>query len=125
MDLQEYQNRLKILLEQKVISQPSHDIALEAFKEIMSLLNKSDIEQAEMLFTHLPMALSRIESGEKVDNPTPELMQEVEQSKYFQLAEEQLRYVEDKSKKPLPQGEKEYLLMHYSTVLDTNYKEEK
>ncbi|MTW86044.1 PRD domain-containing protein [Virgibacillus dakarensis] len=124
MNLEAYRERLQLLLEQKVITTEAHDVALTAFKQLMDSVGKTDIDQAEMLFTHLPMALTRMEAGEEVEKPAPEIFREVEQSSYFELAKEQIAFIEDLQKKPLPQGEKEYLYMHYTTVLNTNLQEE-
>ncbi|MBR3119881.1 PRD domain-containing protein [Oceanobacillus profundus] len=125
MNLQAYKERLQLLLEQKVISNTAHEVALQAFTQIMGVVNKTDIDQAEMLFTHLPMALTRIDAGEEVEEPAGEIMREVEQSEHFGLAKEQVAMIEDKWSQPLPQGEKKFLYMHYVTVLNTNlYKEE-
>src|SRR5699024_232370 len=120
MNLQAYNERLQLLLEQNVISTASYEVALQAFKQIIKTVNKTDIDQAEMLFTHLPMALTRIEAGEEVEKPEAEIMHEVEQSKNFGLAVEQITFIEDKWNRSLPQGEKEYLYMHYTTVLNSN-----
>ncbi|WP_339227004.1 PRD domain-containing protein [Oceanobacillus sp. FSL K6-2867] len=125
MNLQAYNERLQLLLDQKVISSAAHEVALQAFKQIMEVVGKTDIEQAEMLFTHLPMALTRIEAGEEAEAPAVEIMREVKQSEHFAIAEEQIAFIENKWMRALPQGEKEFLYMHYVTVLNTNlYKEE-
>ncbi|WP_159462093.1 PRD domain-containing protein [Salirhabdus sp. Marseille-P4669] len=120
MDLAAYKVRLGILLEQQVISNEAHDVALQAFQQLTEIVKKTDIEQAEMLFTHLPMALSRIDSGEEVEQPAAEIMREIEESSHFTKVKEQVQLIEEKWSSPLPQGEKEYLYMHYTNVLNTN-----
>lgn len=120
MNLEAYNERLGLLLEQEVISTNSHVVALQAFEQIIKVVNKTEIDQAEMLFTHLPMAMTRIEAGEEVEKPAAEIVREIEQSEHFELAKEQILFIEDKWNKSLPQGEKEYLYIHYITVLNTN-----
>lgn len=124
MNLEEYKLRLQLLLEQDVITSEAHEVGLKAFNKFANELNKTDISQAEMLFTHLPMALTRIENGEEVDAPAPEIMREIEESSYYELAKEHVAFIEDLWKKPLPKGEQEYLYMHYTTVLNSNIQGE-
>ncbi|MEW9677821.1 PRD domain-containing protein [Lentibacillus sp. L22] len=120
MNLEEFNQRLQILLDQDIITNESRDVAVKAFEQFINVTHKTDIDHAEMLFTHLPMALTRMEMGEKVEPPTADLMREVEELEHFQLAKEQVTSIEKLWGKPLPQGEKEYLYMHYTTVLNSN-----
>ncbi|MDF1510040.1 PRD domain-containing protein [Robertmurraya sp. DFI.2.37] len=121
MNLEEYNVRLKILLEQNVISAKAHDLAFLAFKELLGELNREDIEQAEMLFTHLPMALERSTEGKVVEGPSPEIMKEIFQSEQFPIAKAQVEFIETNWGKPIPEEEKNYLYMHYTTVLNLNH----
>ncbi|SHH24884.1 PRD domain-containing protein [Virgibacillus chiguensis] len=120
MNVQDLKDRLNLLLEKCLIKQKEYDIATIAFERLLKMLNKHDIEQAEMLFTHLPMALSRIEKGEEVEKPAVELMKEVKNSNYFPLAKEHVFFIENKWGAPLPEGEKEFLYMHYTNVINLN-----
>ncbi|RFA36299.1 hypothetical protein CAI16_05795 [Virgibacillus dokdonensis] len=118
MNVQDLKDRLNLLLEKCLIKQKEYDIATIAFERLLKMLNKHDIEQAEMLFTHLPMALSRIEKGEEVEKPAVELMKEVKNSNYFPLAKEHVFFIENRWGAPLPEGEKEFLYMHYTNVIN-------
>lgn len=120
MNLQDYKERLGILLKQEVITEKSCDVALQAFEELLKILNKTEIDQAEMLFTHLPMALTRISNGGNVEGPAKEIVNEIYHSPHFPIAESQVKGIEENWKDPIPQGEKDYLYMHYSTVLNIN-----
>jgi transcriptional antiterminator len=126
VNLEDYNLRLQILLEQSVITGEAHAVAEKAFTNFLTVVEKEKLEQAEMLFTHLPMALTRIQNGEEVEKPAPEVMKEIEQSRHFALAKEQVAFIETLWDTPLPQGEIEYLYMHYVTVLNANktYREE-
>lgn len=120
MNMQDYKARLQLLIEKGIISTPAYSVALETFEQVMDLVNKNDIDHSEMLFTHLPMALTRIEKGEQVEKPTAELMAEIEQSIHYELAKRQITFIEDKWGNSIPEGEREYLYMHYVTVFNTN-----
>ncbi len=120
MDLQEYNKRLKILLDQEVITPKSNEIAIFAFKELLKVLNKAEIDQATMLFTHLPMALTRISKGENVESPAADIINEIVTSQYFPIAKAQVDLIEMHWGNPLPQSEKNYLYMHYSNVINMN-----
>lgn len=120
MNLEAYNQRLQILLEQNVITNEAYSVAEKAFTHFTAIVGKDEIEQAEMLFTHLPMALTRIENGEEVEKPAAEIMKEIEQSSHFELAKQQVGFVQELWNKALPQGEIEYLYMHYVTVLNEN-----
>lgn len=120
MNLQEYQVRLTILLEQEVITEKSSDVSLLAFKELLKVIEKTDIEQAEMLFTHLPMALTRISKGETLEGPADEIIADITNSPYFSIAESQVSWIEENWNQALPQEEKNFLYLHYSNVFNIN-----
>lgn len=120
MDLHQYTDRLQILLEHNVITAESMDAGLAAFEGMLKLLNTTEIEQGELLFTHLPMALSRIAKGEEVEGPDQEIMEEVKGSHQYPTAKEQVKLIEYRWGSRLPEGEKDYLYMHYAAVLNLN-----
>lgn len=120
MNLESYKERLQILLEQEVISQKSYDVSLQAFEQLMEAIDKTDIEQAEMLFTHLPMALERRKKGEEFPSPSLEIKREVKGSIHYDFAVEQVRMVEELLDDSLPEGEKQFLYMHFTNVLNIN-----
>lgn len=53
MNLNELEERLQLLSDQGVITQKAYDIAILSFKKLLHVLNTENMEQAEMLFTHL------------------------------------------------------------------------
>ena len=120
MNLHQYTDRLNILLEQDVITGQSMDVGLAAFEELLKVLNTTEIEQGELLFTHLPMALSRIAKGEEVEGPNQEIMDDIKGSHSYPTAKEQVKLIEYRWGSRLPTGEKDYLYMHYTTVLNLN-----
>ncbi|WP_409271289.1 PRD domain-containing protein [Neobacillus sp. SCS-31] len=120
MDIQALEERLSILLDSEVITEKSAKICLDAFQRLVRRLGAENIEGSEMLFTHLPTAISRIERGEEIEGPIPELMEEVRQSEWFNEAMAEIRYLETIHGKPLPPEEIDYLLLHYTTVFSQN-----
>lgn len=120
MILTELKERLDILLTSAVITTKAEDVAVKAFIHLQSYLKKDEIDQAEMLFTHLPMALSRIEKEEKVEAPHPDLLTEVKKSPHSAQALKEIQYVQILWEESLPQEELDYLLIHYATLLQIN-----
>jgi hypothetical protein len=120
LNFQEYKERLNILVEQEVIVRKSYDVALIAFYELLKKLKKKEVDHAEMLFTHLPMALTRINNGEDVEGPSEEVVKEIKGSEHFELSEGQVNLIEKNWGDSLPKGERDYLHLHYSIVLKEN-----
>lgn len=120
MNFQEYKERLNILVEQEVIVPKSYDVALMAFYELLKKLKKTEVDHAEMLFTHLPMALTRISKGEDVEGPSEDVVNEIRDSEHFGLSEGQVNLIENQWGTSLPKGEKDYLHLHYTIVLKEN-----
>src|SRR5699024_6690533 len=104
----------------KAITTDSHQIAIQAFEELQDKLDQQEIAQAEMLFTHLPMALTRIEEGEDVEGPNQDIMDEIKQSEHFHLTEDIVDYVEKLWNNALPQEEKYFLYMHITNIININ-----
>jgi hypothetical protein len=120
MDINQLKERMDILLSSSVVSTKAADITTLAFMHLHSHLNKDAIEGAEMLFTHLPTALTRIENGEQVEAPHPALLDEVKQSPEASIAMKEIDFVQQQWKKQLPQEEIDFLLIHYTNVLQIN-----
>ncbi|ASN04534.1 PRD domain-containing protein [Virgibacillus necropolis] len=118
MNRAELEERLLLLVDQQVITTHASDVTKLAFERLIDSLNVRELEQAEMLFTHLPTALSRIGNGESVEGPAPEIMSEIKTSPHFHLAEKQVIFIEGQWGKELPLEEKEYLYMHYTNVIN-------
>lgn len=120
MKRSDLKQRLDILIASSVISKKSADITILAYIHLQDHLKLENIKQAEMLFTHLPTALTRIEKGEKVAPPLLELLEEVKQSPYSAEALKEINYVKAQWNEALPQEELDYLLIHYTNVLQIN-----
>ncbi|HEY4553079.1 MAG TPA: PRD domain-containing protein [Bacillaceae bacterium] len=120
MNLEHLKERLSILKEGSAISARAAETTIMAFEHLAVQLNKEGITQSEMLFTHLPVALTRIEKGESVEAPHEGLLKEVEQAPEASMAKQFIRHVEGLWGGPLPKEETDFLLIHYTTILRLN-----
>src|SRR5699024_6737457 len=120
MTLEELEERLQVLLDGDAITETSHQVTIQVFEELKKRLNRQDIVQAEMLFIHLPMALTRIDEGECVDGPNDDIMKEIRLSPHSEVSEELFAYIEQLWKKELPKEEQDFLYMHFSTIINMN-----
>jgi|SRR5690625_1575100 len=112
--------RLDILRDQDVIAKEAYEVTIEAFERLIKVLEKEEITQAEMLFTHLPTALTRIAKGEDVEGPSEDMLKEVMEHEDYSLAKTQVDALEVSWQKDLPKSEYEYLLLHYTNVISLN-----
>lgn len=120
MDQQELKNRLDVLLEQDVITNQAYSVTTAAYDKTADILNTDQIEQGEMLFTHLSMALTRLANGDQVEGPDMAIMKEVSQSENFTKAKRLLKFVEQTWGDELPEEEKNFLNMHFTNILNIN-----
>ncbi|WP_174614743.1 PRD domain-containing protein [Virgibacillus ihumii] len=120
MNLQELEGRLDILLEQGVISERAYSVTVESFHATVRRLDKKSLDNGEMLFTHLPMALTRIERSEAVDSPASVMMEEVEGSANYPKARGLVEFVENSWGKLLPEEEVNFLKLHFTNIFNTN-----
>lgn len=118
MNLAELELRLDLLVEGNVVSPSARSITVDAFQHLLETLDTNEVKQAEMLFTHLPTALTRMENREALDAFASEaMMEEVRKSRGYHLAKEQVRRIEQEWKGGLPEEEKEFLYLHYTNVI--------
>lgn len=120
MNINNLQDRLQILLLGKVISKDTFYLTLRAFQRLLKELRMKNLEQAEVLFTHLPSALERMKEGEELDLPVVEAMDEVKKSPYYLLAKQQVSLLEEEWGGTLPQQEKVFLYIHFINVISLN-----
>ena len=120
MTKDELLTRLTILRDQNVINEQAFEVTNIAFEKLIEFLQIDDVTQAEMLFTHLPTALTRISQGEEVEGPSEEILAEIIQSNYYPIAKQQVAYIERVWKNTLPKAEIDFLLLHYTTVITLN-----
>jgi len=117
MNAEELNERVKILAENDVISFRAADLAKQAFRQLQEKLQTEDIPNSEMLFTHLATAITRIERGEEIGAPMSGILEEIKTSKFYPDALHQIGRIEELHRDALPKEEWDYLLIHYTTVL--------
>ncbi|WP_210467977.1 PRD domain-containing protein [Sporosarcina sp. 6E9] len=120
MTKDELRTRLTILRDQHVINERAYEVTNMAFDKLIECLQVDDVTQAEMLFTHLPTALTRISQGEDVEGPSAEMLVEIKQSEYYPIARQQVDYIESVWKEAIPKAEIDFLLLHYTNVITIN-----
>jgi len=120
MNLTQLKERLQILAENNVISFRAKELTTQAFTHLQQKLNTDDIQNSEMLFTHLPTALTRIERGEEIGAPMPEILTEIKASKYYSEVVQQVNFIESLYGSNLPTEEMDYLIIHYTNVYQQN-----
>lgn len=120
MNQAELEERLEIMKSSDVISEAAARVSVEAFNHLTSILDRDDLKQGEMLFTHLSTALTRLERGEDIETPPEALLQEAKDAGFSEKAEEQIHFIEEVVGQSLPQAEKDYLHLHYATVFQQN-----
>ncbi|GGE55320.1 hypothetical protein GCM10011391_37930 [Pullulanibacillus camelliae] len=120
MDKIELDERLALLQETEVITDKAVTVTVRTFERLARLLAKEDIVQGEMLFTHLSSAITRLERGEEIVGPSPEVLQQVKAAGYSDRTECEIAFIEQQYGNPLPDEEKNYLHLHYATVFQLN-----
>lgn len=120
MNLTQLKERLQILAENNVISFRAKELTTQAFTHLQQKLNTVDIQNSEMLFTHLPTAITRIERGEEIGAPMPEILTEIKASKYYSEVVQQVNFIESLYGSNLPTEEMDYLMIHYTNVYQQN-----
>ncbi|PLR94448.1 PRD domain-containing protein [Bacillus sp. T33-2] len=120
MNRDDLNERLRVLQFSNTITAEAAQITVKAYGHLTATLSREDILQGEMLFTHLPMALSRLASGENIENPPAQVLQEALNAGYADEARNEVSYIEEQWGRALPDAEKGYLMIHYSLVFQVN-----
>ena len=120
MNLTQLKERLKILAENNVISFRSAELTTQASTQLQQALHSDNIPNSEMLFTHLSTAITRIERGEEIGAPMPEILTEIKTSKYYSEVVQQVNFIESIYGSNLPTEELDYLMIHYTNVYQQN-----
>ena len=116
----EIKYRLDILKTAGQISEKTYD---QVEKIILHFLNSHLIEINEengaMLITHLCIALSRIEKGEKINKIEEEIFLEVRKNHHFKTAEKAMKEIDEILGSEMPVEERGYMLMHLCVLFET------
>jgi transcriptional regulatory protein LevR len=108
------QKRLQILQSAGSITDQAEAICQKTIQKYVTEKNEN---KYTMLITHLAMAVTRMEKEQELFPPPEEIMNEVYGSPFIKEADQKVEWIENELKRPLPQEEREFLLMHFVTVL--------
>lgn len=102
------------------------DLLEEELKnKLESLLNDFELsyqvelnnDNAAMLVTHLPMALMRIKRGEAVEDLNEAVLAELKAEEFYNDCLEFIEKIEEETKVEIPEGEKNYLVLHFCNLI--------
>ncbi len=74
-------------------------------------------DKLNMFSTHLASALTRLDRRETIDPPPEELLAEMKASSGIQEAMQEVAWVERRWGRTLPDAEKQFLMIHYTSLL--------
>lgn len=106
--------RLDVLLTTDTITKRADLICRQTIKQFV---NEQNADKYVMLITHLAMAVTRIERQKPLLAPSEVAMKEVYNSPFLHQAEQNMLWIESNLQMGLPKEEKEFLLMHFVSVL--------
>ncbi|PLR80611.1 PRD domain-containing protein [Bacillus sp. V33-4] len=117
---EELDERLKVLQLSETITNTAAIVTKNAFEHLTSTLKREQVLQGEMLFTHLPMALTRLARGEKIEQPPEAVVNEALSSGFKEKTNNEIFNIEQQWGSGLPEAEKDYLYIHYSLIFQLN-----
>lgn len=112
--------KLTILLTSSVITQKAFHVTLNTFDYLSKKFKKEVIDNSEMFWTHMSMALTRMERGECEDGPSNTIMNEVNETPYKEDIEEIINHINSLVGQELPEGERVYFYLHLHRVIESN-----
>ncbi len=120
----EINNRLDILKSAGQISEVTYDQVERVIRHFQDnhqiVINE---ENGAMLITHLCIALSRIEKGEKINEIDEESFKDVRKNIHFKKAEDVLKDIETILGREMPIEERGYMMMHLCVLFGTVERE--
>ncbi|MFU0789292.1 MAG: PRD domain-containing protein [Virgibacillus proomii] len=116
----EIQEKLNILLTNQVIIQNASDITLSTYDFLTKKFNVKIIQDSEMFWTHLCMALTRMERGEQIEGPPAAILKEIDTMPHKEAIDEIITYVNSQINKKLPNEERNYFYLHLHRVIESN-----
>ncbi|GGE20004.1 hypothetical protein GCM10011571_22440 [Marinithermofilum abyssi] len=118
MRLPDLHHRLDCLAEAGIITPAAAEVTKSALDRVRSR-SSQPLRGLPVRYwvTHLARALTRVSEGaERTVPPAEELMKEVRASPYYNQALEEIYWLKRMWPKRLPEGEIQYLSIHYVTV---------
>jgi transcriptional regulatory protein LevR len=108
------QTRLQILRSADSITDQAETICKKIINKFVTPENEN---KYTMLITHLAMAVTRMERSEELYPPPEEIMNEIYSSSCIEEADLRVKWIEREMGSSLPKEERDFLLMHFVTVL--------
>jgi PRD domain len=108
------QTRLQILRSADSITDQAETICKKTINKFVTPENEN---KYTMLITHLAMAVTRMERSEELYPPPEEIMNEIYSSSCIEEADLRVKWIEREMGSSLPKEERDFLLMHFVTVL--------
>ncbi len=106
--------RLQILRSADSITDQAESICKKTINKFVTTENE---DKYTMLITHLAMAVTRMERNEELYPPPEEVMSEIYTSSCIEEAKQRVKWIESEMEKSIPSEDREFLLMHFVTVL--------
>lgn len=110
------EERLKILLDNEVITQKvfdtSNEIYIKYFKE-----EDYNIDKVNVFMTHFAMALKRIEDGNAIEKLDEEIFGQVKNSDVYKDALKFSNNIVEDLYLDIPESEEEYFILHLGNIL--------
>jgi hypothetical protein len=112
--MQALQTRLQILRSADSITDQAETICKKTINKFVTPENEN---KYTMLITHLAMAVTRMERSEELYPPPEEIMNEIYSSSCIEEADLRVKWIEREMGSSLPKEERDFLLMHFVSVL--------
>jgi hypothetical protein len=109
--------RFRVLIKGGVVIPEAAEIAMEAVRRLQEKHGSFPDDKLNMFSTHLASALTRLDRRETIDPPPEELLTEMKASSGIQEAMQEVAWVERRWGRTLPDAEKQFLMIHYTSLL--------
>ncbi|MGG4324511.1 PRD domain-containing protein [Bacillus sonorensis] len=120
MNRRQVEENLEILTAGHAVTKNVVSATLNTFDFLAGKLKKQVIEDSDMFWTHMSMALARLERGECEDEPPNDIINEVYETPYQNMIEEVIDYIDSQAVQELPEGERAYFYLHLHRVIECN-----
>lgn len=110
------EERLKILLDNGVISQKVYDVSIDIYKKYFEK-EEYNTDKINVFMTHLAMALNRIEKGNEVERLDNDIFSQVKDSHVYDEAFNISRNIVKDLHLDIPESEEEYFILHLGNIL--------
>ncbi|GGP07612.1 MULTISPECIES: PRD domain-containing protein [Oceanobacillus] len=120
MNKLEMNKKLTILLNGQIITKQAYDVTNQTYDFLAAKLKKEPIENSEMFWVHLCIALTRIKKGEELEGPSREVVNDIYQTPYKEEIKEVIEYIKHQFHYELPKEEQDYFYLHLHGVIENN-----